>query len=522
MRLPSSVGALIAPLCAAGLVVAGTGAVVTARAADVPFTGRVVGGNHAVNEGATDPLDISAHNSVTVVQSPVDPDQLAISNRIDSPQFSCALHVSDDGGSTWDQTPLPVPKGEEPKCYAPEVAFSADGKLYLAFVTLKGIGNVPNAVWIVSSDDGGTTLSKPLQALGQLAFQVRLRTDPEQADRLYLTWLQAQETATLAFPTPGNPIRWASSDDGGASWSRPVTVNDPGRVRVVAPTPEVGTDGRAWALYLDLQEDRLDYEGAHGGLGGPPYPDHWSLVLARSTDAGATWDETIVDDRIVPTERFVVFIPPFPSLAVDESSDRVYVSFHDGLQGDADVWLWASDDGGRTFSERVRVNDTVLGDDTTQYLPQVQTAPDGRVDVLYYDRRNDPRDLLNETSLQTSIDGGSSFSGRIVLSDHSFDSRVGVGSERGMPTLGSRLGLLSTNTDALSVWTDTRRGTEASSKQDIVRALVVFSQRPPLSASVRTAFSWGGAVLAGAGLLFLGRWLWRTKRRPGATTPQQG
>ena len=89
-RAPVSCG-LLAPLLAAGLVVPGAGAFLLSVAAANTVTGRLLGGNYAVNEGSTNPLDISAHNSPTVVQNPIDPDNLAASNRIDSPLFSCAL-----------------------------------------------------------------------------------------------------------------------------------------------------------------------------------------------------------------------------------------------------------------------------------------------------------------------------------------------------------------------------------------------------------------------------------------------
>lgn len=499
-------------LLAAGLVFIGTGATVLSRAAALAPTAALIGGNYPVNEGASDPLDISAHNSPTVVQNPVDPTNLAISNRIDSPLFSCALHVSFDGGATWAQEALPVPKGEEPKCYAPEVAFSSDGTLYLSFVTLKGLGNVPNAVWIVSSQDGGQTLSRPRRALGPLSFQVRLTASPSKPDHLQLTWLSAETTATLAFPETGNPIMWATSEDGGATWSEPARVSDPRRERVVAPSPAVMEGDRAWILFLDLGDDRLDYAGAHQGLGGPPYKGYWSLVLARTDDGGRTWSESVVDERLVPTERFVVFIPPFPSLAVAPGGERIYAAFHDGRNGDADVRLWWSKDEGRTFSDPVRVNDTEQGDGTSQHLPQLDVAPDGRVDVIYLDRRDDPADGMSAVSLQSSFDGGKTFSRHVAVSDRVFDSRIGVGSERGMPSLGSRLGLLSVDETLLAVWADTRRGTVASSRQDLVRAIVAV-RPPPLAPSVQAVLSTGGGAALAGGLLIGGYQLWQERRR---------
>ncbi len=202
-------------LLGASLILVGAGAVVASGASGTRASAKIVGRDAPVNAGARNLNDISAHNSPTLVRNPVRPANLAVSSRIDTPFFSCSLHVSLDGGATWSQTPIPAPKGEEPKCFAPDVAFSSDGTLYVAFVTLKGNGNVPSAVWISTSKDGGRTLSKPVKAAGQLAFQVRLAADPRNPRRLYMTWLQGTAVAPLRFTTLGNPIEAARSDDGG-------------------------------------------------------------------------------------------------------------------------------------------------------------------------------------------------------------------------------------------------------------------------------------------------------------------
>jgi hypothetical protein len=220
-------------------------------------------------------------------------------------------------------------------------------------------------------------------------------------------------------------------------------------------------------------------------------------VLARSTDRASTWRETTVEARLVPAERFIVFFPPSPSLVLDGARRRVYASFQDGRLGDADVWLWASTDGGASFGPARRVNDTPRHDRRSQYLPKLAVAPGGRLDVLYYDRRQDRANVRNEVSLQSSGDGGRSFGPSLRLSDRGFDSRVGFGSERGMPDLGSRLALLSTRRDAVAVWADTRAGTEASAKQDLARALVRFQARSRWRAPLRLA----GEVAAAAGAL---------------------
>lgn len=497
----------------------GAGAWQTASALPTA-SARQVGGNLPISAEATDLRNIDSNNSPSLVRNPARPDNLAVANRVDTPRFSCALHFSVDGGATWDKTAIPFPEGEElpPRCYAPDVAFDVDGTLYVSFVTLVGLGNTPNAGWLTTSDDGGRTLSVPsrMEPLGPLAFQIRLTADPVRANRLYLSWVQAAEVALLQFPNDNNPIHFSRSEDGGLTWQTPVRVSPTERKRVVAPSLAVGPQGRLYLLYLDLEEDLLDYRGAHEGRGGEPYQGTWSLALARSGDGGRTWQTTDIDDEIVPTERVLVFLPPAPSLAVDRASGNVYATFHDGRLGDADVWVWSSGDAGRSFSPPRRVNDTRSGDGTSQYLPRASVAPDGRLDIVYYDRRSDSRNnIMNDVSLQYSTDRGETFSPRLRLNDKAFDSRIGFGSERDMPDLGSRLALLSTESRTMAVWTDTRAGSEASGKQDLARAVVAFSPGSPLRQPLRVV----GVALTGLGALALVGGIAR-RRRPHGASPE--
>ena len=166
------------------------------------------------------------------------------------------------------------------------------------------------------------------------------------------------------------------------------------------------------------------------------------------------------------------------------------------------MWVWTSLDGGRAFGPATRVNDTPRRDGTTQYLVGLAVAPGGRLDAVYYDRRRDSLDVANEVSFQSSHDAGATFTPAVVLSDRPFDSRIGPGSERGMPELGNRLGLVSTPSRALAVWADTRAGTDASRKQDVVRAVVALPPPAELARPLRLFLRLGGSAmsLAGAGI----------------------
>ena len=502
-------------LLGVSMVLVGVAAAVLSGAYDDPPELRLVGRDGPVNPGARDLGDIDANNSPTLVRNPVRRANLAVVNRVDTPFFSCALHVSLDGGAKWSRTPIPAPRGEEAKCFSPDAAFAADGTLHVAFVTLRGRGNVPNATWVSSSKDGGRTLSTPRRVTGPLAFGVRLAPDPNRPRRVYMTWLQGLEVAALKFTRTGNPIQAVRSDDGGKTWTKAMRVSDGRRERVIAPSPLVGPRGELYVLFLDLGNDRLDYAAGHGGRGGPPYVGTFKLVLTRSLDGGRKWGESLVAHDLRPIHRFIVFFPPAPSLAVARDG-RIYAAFHDRRLGDADVWLWTLAPGARSWEGPRRVNDTPERDRTWQYLPKLAVAPDGRLDVLYYDRRRDRRNVRNHVSLQSSADSGKTFTPALRLTSASFDSRIGFAAKEGLPDLGSRLGLVSDDRFALGLWTDTRSGTPATQKQDLAAAVVSVSAPARLSETVENGLRYGGILLALAGLAALG-WLGvEARRRPRA------
>ncbi len=504
------------PVAVAGLVLATAG---TAGVVALEGTGtaepQAIGLNRPVDAAAQDRTDSDAYNSPSLRRDPTDPANLALTSRIDGPTPSCSLQTSADGGVTWGHTSVPLPEVGGVGCFAPDVAFGPDGTLYMAFTSLAAADaqpTAPAAVWVVSSRDHGRSLSAPVKASGPLAFEVRLAADPVTPGVLHLVWLQAREVSTWGFVGDDQPIVASRSEDGGATWEPPVTVSASGRRRVVAPSPVAGPDGSLYVAYLDVRGDELDYLGTHLGQGGAPDPGPWSLVVARSGDGGKHWSETVVDGRLEPTQRFLVLFPPAPSAAFDLSRNRLYVGFHDGRPGDADVVLWASGDGGRTWSAPTAVNRPGPDRSGEQYLAGLAVAPNGRLDVVYYDRSTDPDGAMNDVSLSSSSDGARSFRAKVRLSDRTFDSRVGLGADRGMADLGDRMGLLSTDRRALAVWTDTRAGTVDDGRQDLAKAVVVF----PAESSVHRIGRPAGlsALVAGSAIVLLAV----VRRRPAAAS----
>ena len=448
-----------------------------------------VAGNHQVNpEGLID-----ANNSPTLVRNPKRPDNLVVVHRIDRPRFNARLESSSDGGTTWIPTELPLPEGQD-RAYAPDAAFGLDGTLYVTYLNLEGSGNTPANLWISRSSDGGRTLSAPVRVAEKLAFQPRLAVSP--AGTVHLVWLQATQVALLSLERGPNPILTASSVDGGRTFSPPVDVSGP-RPRVGAASVIVDGDAGVTVLFQDFGGDQRDFQN----LEGPPWDETTALVLVRSEDGGRTFGPAVeVDDEVVLTRRFFPFAPEVPSLAAGPGG--LYVAWADGRNGDLDVFLRRSDDRGRTWGQPVRVSRSRRGDGTSQYLPRVAVAPDGRVDVVFFDRGRDELNVLSDVTLSSSHDRGRTFR-PVRVSTRSFDTRIGpTAGPRLEPDLGTRLGLLSDRRRTLAVWTDTRLGTADTGRQDIAFAAIVIDDDPLLTRRPVLAgiAAFGVLALAGAAL----------------------
>ena len=469
--------------------------------------------------GSQDRNPIVARNSPVLAVNPTQRTNMVVVDRVDRPDFTAGVHVTNNGGGNWQDIALKPPPGNPGKLFAPSAAYDDRGMLYVSYVILSGPGNSPESFWVARSGDGGLTFDEPTRIARAHTFQTSLATDPK-SGRLYASWLQSRPEATmcnLCFAETGLPIMVSSSSDGGRTWSPPVQASDAGRMRIGAPSLAVDPDGNPAVLYLDYGTDRVDWDNTPG-----TYDGTFTLVLARSTDRAVGFGPgQVVDADMVPPGRFVVYLPVRPAFAIGANGDMVAV-WADARAGDPDILLRRSTDDGKTWTAPVRVNRGTAGDGVPQDMPSASISPGGRIDVVYYDRTLDRLGSTADVLLSSSSDSGKSFPETFRLSKAPSNRRVGPEGSPHSPEadFGTRIAVVSLPGATVAAWTDTRNGTPDTDKQDIFSASVALSDGTSVGLAFRLLAALGILLsIAGVTLFVLSR---RGRKKPAPVVASPG
>jgi hypothetical protein len=144
-----------------------------------------------------------------------------------------------------------------------------------------------------------------------------------------------------------------------------------------------------------------------------------------------------------------------------------------------------SSDNGKTWSEPVKVNDVEPASHwgCCTFEPRMSVAPNGRIDVAWYDHRNDPaydptqtrvgnQNRFQDVYYSYSTDGGRSWAPNVKVTDRLIDRKLGVHS--GNYGLKGPIGLASSDLGAFIAWDDTRNSVGDTQAQDIYFSRVRF------------------------------------------------
>src|SRR5215470_3236261 len=209
--------------------------------------------------------------------------------------------------------------------------------------------------------------------------------------RIYVTWAKFNGSGR-------SPIQVAFSDDNGQHWTGPITVSDKGHQFDQDAPINIGPDGTVYDTWVTSpNETSLKNNQA---------------MVAASADGGQTWSASttvapILDPTpgLLPNSNYRVFADV--TSAVDQSTGQLVVGYTDQRSGASNVWVTHARAGGSISSFTMPVQ--VKHSPNEEFFPWLSAAPNGRVDLVYYDRSCDPANTLNCVTLSSSFNGGASW-----------------------------------------------------------------------------------------------------------------
>ena len=147
------------------------------------------------------------------------------------------------------------------------------------------------------------------------------------------------------------------------------------------------------------------------------------------------------------------------------------------------------------------------------FYPQLNVAPNGRVDVAWQDNR-DTTDFHFNVRYTYSTDGGLTWAKNVKVNDAPINFNYGISFNS---DIRQPVGVASTNQYAIVGWADTRHATDLTQTQDNYAAAVQFAPLPTTKNTTApiVAAIFGGLVVAGIVLLLV----LQVRRRGGEGAP---
>ncbi len=189
-----------------------------------------------------------------------------------------------------------------------------------------------------------------------------------------------------------------------------------------------------------------------------------AAMFSRSLDGGLTWTP---EAQLFETDFQNAEINPsllvfsYMVMAVDNSSGphrgRIYALFTNisSDNNDTDVYYTFSDNMGTNWSTPVVIDDENRAYDVDQFHPWITVDEEGRVWCAWYDRRNDPNNILMDVYFTVSENGGTTWRANERISQVSCNPGQGT-LDAGL--IGEYIGWYAAHDKAVCVWTDTRLG----------------------------------------------------------------
>jgi len=263
----------------------------------------------------------------------------------------------------------------------PSIAVDADGAVHLAFIG--GPGETKD-IWVSVSRDGGASFGAPVKAIdirGQATGgrQRGPRVGVDGKGRVYVSCVQQLEGKAPGQRFAQGDVWLVVSRDGGATFGAPVQCNDR---RGAADTEKARKSAKEGMHWMAVEDDGavhlcwLDHRLA---------PKKGQMVAyAKVTGEGTKVSPNVIAYAAPDT----VCQCCTPGIAVDRRGNPV-IAFRNAIDGDNQVWLARSNDGGKSFRKAAPVTRAKANiDQCPMDAPSIAVTPDGKkLAVAWMDQR---------------------------------------------------------------------------------------------------------------------------------------
>lgn len=339
----------------------------------------------------------NAPEEVSIAINPTNPMQVAASSNISNYYYSV------DGGKTWTEKQL---KSEHGIWGDPMVYFDHEGILYYAHLGKNSEKYFPNWIDKIVVQQINFPYDTCFADVG-IGFHENKIQDKEWLNSdlngtVFMSWTEFDKYHS-SHPSDHSRIRYSQSKDKGLSWSTPIIISDvegdclDGDSTMEGATSCADSKGNIYLCWSGINKIWFD----------------------KSTDGGITFrKDKIIANQVngwdVPVKN-IFRANGMPFILCNNINanfkDRIYVNWTDTRNGDADVFLKYSDDGGETWSDDKRVNNDVLGNGADQFSNNFCVdASTGFVYVIFYDQRNSRSGAYLDVYVACSKDGGDHWS----------------------------------------------------------------------------------------------------------------